>query len=269
MNAHLQATHRATPDRNLVHALPEQQLKRPKRTVLKLPESSRLLQQALQEAWPSLANDLEALSALAALGRMHRIRQRSCLLRDGTINHQGSLWLLVQGKLSMGSHDAKGVWRQSRALHAGQWIDLATAWPKASFPETALALTPVLAQEFPAQATLALCRSRPALLGALLDSLSRNACEAMASRQALATQDFPARLAEWLLAELRLNGFDDCLTLQQLKRDLAAQLCVTPETLSRTLRTFQEQGLLLMQHREIRFLNLEGLSALASRRPTL
>ncbi|MDC8771263.1 Crp/Fnr family transcriptional regulator [Roseateles albus] len=218
--------------------------------------------QALKQAWPSLEDDEDALHALALLGRSHRVRPGGLLLKDGVSNAAGSLWLLVRGKLSMGLHDPKAVWRQGRALQPGQWIDLASAWPQAPFPETALALTPVLAHEFPAQAVLALCAAHPLLLKVLLASLGSSACEAMASRQAMSTQDFPTRLAEWLLNELRLNGQGDCLNLGLLKRDLAAQLGVTPETLSRTLRLFQQQGLIVMKHRELRILAPAGLAAL-------
>jgi len=229
------------------------------------PAHSLALMQALQQAWPALARDEEALLALAALGRSHRIRQRGRLLRDGSSNEDGSLWLLVRGKLSMGRRAAKGQWRQSRALHGGQWIDLASAWPGAAYPETALALTPVLAHEFPARAMLALCHEHPSLLLALLGSLGRHACEAQESRQALTTQDFPARLAEWLLQQHKLRGCGDCLSLGQLKRDLAAQLGVTPETLSRTLRQFHEQGLIVMQHSELRIPEPARLAALGQR----
>ncbi len=229
------------------------------------PAHSLALMQALQQAWPALARDEEALLALAALGRSHRIRQRGRLLRDGSSNEDGSLWLLVRGKLSMGRRAAKGQWRQSRALHGGQWIDLASAWPGVAYPETALALTPVLAHEFPARAMLALCHEHPSLLLALLGSLGRHACEAQESRQALTTQDFPARLAEWLLQQHKLRGCGDCLSLGQLKRDLAAQLGVTPETLSRTLRQFHEQGLIVMQHSELRIPEPARLAALGQR----
>jgi CRP-like cAMP-binding protein len=225
--------------------------------------ASALLTQALQQAWSGLLKDDEALLALAHLGRSHRIRQRGILLRDGVCNTQGSLWFLVRGKLSMGRRDTKNVWRQGRALQGGQWIDLASAWPQAPFPETALALTPVLAHEFPANDVLELCASHPVLLKLLLNSVGRAACEAMAARQAMSTQDFPARLAQWLFVEQKLQGSGECLNLGLLKRDLAAQLGVTPETLSRTLRQFQQQGLIEMHHRELRILAPARMAALS------
>ncbi|MEJ6007203.1 Crp/Fnr family transcriptional regulator [Paucibacter sp. AS339] len=223
------------------------------------------LAQALQQAWPGLADDGDALHAMAFLGRSHRIRQRGLLFKDGVGNADASLWLLVRGKLSLGRRDAKNTWRQGRSLQGGQWIDLASAWPRAPYPETALAITPVLAHEFPARAVLSLCLVHPLLLTLLTDSLGHMACEAMASRQAMSTQDFPTRLAEWLLKQLKLKGEGDCLNLGLLKRDLAAQLGVTPETLSRTLRQFQQQGLIEMHHRELRFLAPERLAALGAR----
>jgi len=226
-------------------------------------DKSAPLKEALQQAWPSLANDQCALLALARLGRSHRIRQQGRLFPQGSHNEAGSLWLLVRGKLSMGRYAPNGSWRQSRALHSGQWIDTASAWQRSPFPESGEALTAVLVHELSSVAVLDLCRQHPSILQALVSSLGSWACEAMETRQALSTQTFPARLADWLLQEQKLHGDPESLGLGLLKRDLAAQLSVTPETLSRTLRLFQEQGLISMQGRSIRLLDPVRLAALS------
>jgi CRP-like cAMP-binding protein len=225
-------------------------------------DKSNALRNALQQAWPNIAQEELALLALTRLGRSHRIPQHGRLFPQGSHNETGSLWLLVRGKLSMGRYAANGSWRQSRALQGGQWIDLASAWQLSAYPETGEALTPLLIHELPGSEILNLCRHHPSVLQALVNSLGSWACEAMETRQALSTQAFPARLADWLLQQAKIHGSPDTLGLGLLKRDLAAQLSVTPETLSRTLRSFHEQGLISMQSKQIRLLDPARLAAL-------
>ncbi|MDC8786421.1 Crp/Fnr family transcriptional regulator [Roseateles koreensis] len=216
------------------------------------PGAQQVLQvrQALAQAWPALAEAPEALNALARLGRSHRVRTRCRLWQDGHVN-KGSLWLLVRGKVSMGKRASNGKWWQSHSLNAGEWLDLSSAWSQSPYPETAQALSAVLAHEYPAAEVLALSQAHPPLLNALLSSLAQRTCEAIAARQALTLNDFAARLAEWLLQELRRSDSADHLILRELKRDLAAQLGATPETLSRTLRQFQQDGLIDMRHNDV------------------
>lgn len=211
---------------------------------------ARQVRQALEQAWPALLDAPQTLNELAGLGRSHRVRARGRVLHEGFAN-KGSLWLLVRGKVSMGKRSEKGKWWQSHSLSAGQWLDLSSAWSSSLYPETAIATTAVLAHEFPATEVLRLSREEPVLLSTLLASLSMFSCEAVAARQALTIKDFPVRLAEWLLVQLQQSDSADHLVISELKRDLAAQLGATPETLSRTLRQFQESGLIEMQHSEV------------------
>ncbi len=213
------------------------------------------LKQALQLAWPSLAHDEEALRALSRLGRSRRLGLQEVLFPQGSLNQDGSLWLLVKGRLGMGKQAAQGGWRQSRVVQAGQWVDIASAWGRQAYPESGLALTPVLLQEVSGDALLELGRQHPMILQALVKSLAEVACQALEAKQALSTQSFPNRLADWLLHEQKRLGDPETLGLGLLKQELAAQLDATPETLSRTLRLFQAQGLIAMQGRKIRLLD--------------
>lgn len=226
------------------------------------PAPRERLQQALLRAWPELQAQPGLIQALLNLGHAHHLQPGQALMQDGDTNQAGSLWLLVSGSLSVGRYDGKGVWRASELLESGRWIDLASAWCHAPYPETGLALSPVWAQEFPAEALLSLGQAHRPLLSLLLEGLGRQACAALESRQALRTQDFPVRLAEWLLQEQAAQGQSDALVLRQFKRDLAAHLGVTPETLSRTLRDFHAQGLIDMHHKVLRIPDRARLAAL-------
>ncbi len=210
--------------------------------------------------------DESLCAALAALGRGHRVRARAQVFAAGS-QQADSLWLLVSGKVSLGKRDGAGRWWQSLEIEAGEWIDPASAWTGGAYAETAIALTPVVAHEFPADAVAALCHSHPALTRILLASVARRASGAVLDKQALLTKDVQARLAAWLLQQLELSGGGPELQLRQQKKDIASQLGVTPETLSRTLRQLQQDGLLQVDRYLVHIPDLERLQALAERRP--
>ncbi len=209
-----------------------------------------------------------SVAELAALGRGHRFRARSQVLPAGNLPAR-SLWLLVRGRVSLGKRDAGGRWWQSRELEAGEWIDVSSAWMGDSHPETALALTPAMVHEFPVDEVVGRCINDAALVRVLLACVAACARGATLDKQALLTKDIHARLADWLLE--RCEPLDDAnrghLQLRQQKKDIASQLGVTPETLSRCLRQMQQEGLLEMDGYRLAFNDLPRLRQLAERRP--
>lgn len=199
-------------------------------------------------------------AAMAHLGSLHRFDSQSAVLAAGrTPAH--SLWLLVEGRVSLGKGDRAGRWWQSKELGPGEWIDVSSAWTGNSHPETALALTPVLVHEFPVEEVDAHCLGDSALARALLASVASQACRSTLQKQALLTKDANARIAAWLLESCKapLDAREAELSLSQQKRDIASQLGLTPETLSRGLRRLQEMGLLSMRGYKFKFPDLEGL----------
>lgn len=224
------------------------------------------LRQALQHACRPWGLEPQAAALLAAIGRGHRMRARAQVLSAGG-GRAESLWLLLRGQVSVGKRDAAGRWWQSCELEAGDWIDVGSAWMGGSYPETALALSPVLVHEFPVDEVSRHCLGDAALTRVLLACVASRARCATLDKQALLTKDIHARLADWLLHQLEQHGGGQELRLRQHKKDIASQLGVTPETLSRNLRQLQAEGLLLMQGYRLHFPDLARLSALAERRP--
>ncbi len=217
------------------------------------------LRAALRQACGPQAVDAWALAATAAQGQGHRLREAAQLFVDGS-QPTRSLWLLVDGRLSLGHLDASARWRQSRELKAGDWIDAGSAWINCKPAETALALEPCLVHEFQVEALMPLCQIHSDLMRALLACVATRGREAVLDRQALLTQGSMARLANWLLhhCEPKADG-SATLQLRLQKRDLASQLGITPETLSRSLRQLRDRSLLIMNGYR---LNLPDLSAL-------
>ena len=70
------------------------------------------------------------------------------------------------------------------------------------------------------------------------------------------------RLVDWLLRHLPAGA--EVLELPVTKKNLAGQLGVTSETLSRTLARFRDEGLIRVDGPRIHFLDQAGLHAYLS-----
>nr|WP_276595162.1 helix-turn-helix domain-containing protein [Roseateles albus] len=75
------------------------------------------------------------------------------------------------------------------------------------------------------------------------------------------SKDAQKRLVTWLLQRSPVQGAD--VALKERKRELAAQLAITPETLSRLLRQLMTAGLIEVKGYSIKLLNLAALQNLA------
>lgn len=234
------------------------------------PEETPPLRSALQTALGHQPISPSTLRALEGLGRTRRLRAGETLLRAGEGPVHG-LWLLLGGQACAGKRDARGRWWQSRELAAGDWVDLASAWRAPAIAlETVIAQTPAQVHEFPADTLLALCDGEPGLMRALVRSLADQLAGATLDKQALLTRDVSARLAAWLLEQHEAaGGHGNELILRQQKRLIASQLGITPETLSRTLKSLQEQGLVQVDRYLVQISDMAGLRGLAARVPPL
>jgi CRP-like cAMP-binding protein len=77
----------------------------------------------------------------------------------------------------------------------------------------------------------------------------------------LMSKDAQKRLATWLLRHNPKQGED--VAMKERKRELAAQLAITPETLSRLLRQLMSAGLIEVKGYSIKLLDLAALQNLA------
>lgn len=202
----------------------------------------------------------ESAIAMAGLGTWHKFASQSTVL-EGGVAPAKSLWLLVEGQTCLGKTDRSGRWWQSMALGPGEWIDVSSAWTNSPYSETARALTSSLVHEFPIEEVEAHCLRDRSLARALLASVASKACRSTLQRQALLTEDANTRIASWLLecSQASHEAHDAEISLKQQKRDIASQLGLTPETLSRGLRRLQEMGLLIMRGYRIKLPDLRAL----------
>ena len=110
-----------------------------------------------------------------------------------------------------------------------------------AFPATATALKPSKVVHFPKGRFLRTMREDPDLALAIIHAQSVWLRKLTMQIQQLSASDSLERLRHWLREHLPRRGE---LVLPVTKKALAAELGMTPETLSRGLRSFQDQGLI-------------------------
>lgn len=113
-----------------------------------------------------------------------------------------------------------------------------------AFPATATALKPSLVIQFPKDRFLKTMREDSDLALAIIHARAVWLRKLAQKMQQLTTTDSSERLWHWLQEHFGPKGE---LLLPMAKKALAAQLGMTPETLSRALRGFQDQGLIQVE----------------------
>ncbi|MDC8787140.1 Crp/Fnr family transcriptional regulator [Roseateles koreensis] len=236
--------------------------------------SAAALRATLQSAFPVEQLSEGALAALLGLGHLQGLTAKSMCLDEG--QKADALYLLVQGTISVGRHDAARQWSQRRTVHAGQWVDAESAWLGGSFRECARAETQALVWAFPVAELEIAMGTQPALARALLAVSADRVQRVAGDAHELMAKNVLSRCAAWLLNELQalqaesktdiegsaLAPAGQQIVLSQRKCAIASQLGTSPETFSRSLRQLRELQVIAIKGYRISVLNLPALIAL-------
>jgi hypothetical protein len=243
--------------------------RKPTRVGARSPRRERLRSDSLRDvraAWQSvLGQGLLSPEALEALLRISSVRQvaagNQVLSRHEVVRN---LMLLVQGDIGLGLKAAPAPLRIERSLHGPAWLDPGSAWLECCPASDGVALGDALLVDVSRSAYQALLARHPDLTWRTIVGLAEHLHAATAVTQDLMHKDAQARLAVWLLRRRGGEGAVQHIALHERKRDIASQLAVTPETLSRLLKQFSRDGLLKVDGYTIALLDLPGLQARAA-----
>lgn len=173
---------------------------------------------------------------------------KAVLDRLGIARH---LVVLLRGDVVLGSRAADGGLRTERTLTGPAWLDLSSAWLGEPHAMEAQALSDVTVAEVALSALHLQLSTHPALFSLsqrLCVCLAQQVYELTATSRNLLHNDASARFAQWLLQRCPEGDALACeVRLQERKRDIAQQLAMTPETLSRLIRSLEQRGLISSQ----------------------
>jgi CRP-like cAMP-binding protein len=198
---------------------------------------------------------------------MHLARRRAVAAGDAVLDcgvPAQSLVLLLSGDVVLGSRAADGGLRTERSLAGPAWLDVSAAWLGQPYAMEAQALSDVVVADLPLEAVRDQMSSHPSLARQFCETLAQQVRQMTMASRNLLHNDAPARLAQWLLQRLpqRSSGQAE-LRLQERKRDIAQQLAMSPETLSRLMRSFELRGVLSVRGYQVQVRDVDELRALA------
>jgi CRP-like cAMP-binding protein len=202
--------------------------------------------------------------ALDAIARRREVGQGESLFNHSTAAR--SLIALRQGDVALGLRTADGLFRTERIVRGPAWLDLNSAWLAEAHAMDAQASSPATVLELPCDALKQELALHPMLATRLIEALAREVRALAVNTHELMHKDAPARLAQWLRQRCEPgNGRIDTAVvhLHERKRDVASQLAITPETLSRLMRSFSQQGVIEVAGYTVRVLDVKALGRLA------
>lgn len=219
--------------------------------------------------WAALLGEpplgLAELQALAALSTAQACAPGQALLDRS--RRAPALVALARGEAALGWRTADGTFRTERIVHGPAWLDQSAAWLDAPPAMDASALSAVTLLALPVAGLSRSLASQPGLVQRLIRGLATEVQALAMNTHELMHKDAPARLAQWLRQRLQpaegLPG-QGVVKLSERKRDVASQLAITPETLSRLMRSFSRQGVIEVSGYLVRVLDVDALGVLAS-----
>lgn len=211
---------------------------------------------------PSLAADIVA--ELQELAQVRELPAGSLLVSSR--EPARDLCLIARGDAALGSAPADGSFQPERSVQGPGWLDAGSAWLGGMPAQDAVAVSDVVLVTLPRADVQALMQRCPELARRLVMTLARQVQSLTLATHDLMHKDAEGRFAAWLLQRCAGEAASDgsiTVALNERKRDIASQLAITPETLSRLLRQLSRKGLISVAGYSVKVLDLGALRALA------
>jgi CRP-like cAMP-binding protein len=218
--------------------------------------------------WPALlGNDTLSVAECEALDALAKPRMAS--VGQSLFSHLSpahALVALCEGEVALGLRTSDGTFRTERIVRGPAWLDLSSAWLDEAHAMDARASTAATVLELDRH-DLAECLQRhPKLALQLIHVLAREVKALAVNTHELMHKDAPARLAQWLsqrCTPVAGREGQGLVQLHERKRDVASQLAITPETLSRLMRSFTRLGVIEVAGYTVRVLDIQALERMA------
>ncbi|NTW28274.1 MAG: Crp/Fnr family transcriptional regulator [Coriobacteriia bacterium] len=174
--------------------------------------------------------------------------------------------LVVSGSVRATHHATTGRPVTVKLLGPGCALGVLAVFADERYPICHEAAQPSAIALIPTSALTDLVRSEPHVMNSIARDFANQTVDALACVKTLSS-DVPTRLAAHLLDQLGRHPSDcpdpQSVDLEMSRVELAATLGTVPETLSRTFRVFQQEGLIYARGRTVTLLNISGLAVRA------
>lgn len=211
---------------------------------------------------PALA--IEIVSGLQEICQVRELPAGSLLVSSR--EPARDLCLIARGDAALGSAPPDGSFHPERSVQGPGWLDASSAWLGGMPAQDAVALSDVVLVTLPRSDLQALMLRHPELARRLVVTLARQVQSLTLATHDLMHKDAEGRFAAWLLQRCAGGAQSDgsvTVSLNERKRDIASQLAITPETLSRLLRQLSRKGLIYVTGYTVKVLDIAALRALA------
>ena len=224
--------------------------------IQKTPEPNEWLALLGDRASPAAIQLLNGCLQMRWVDRGELLFSRSQRARD--------LVAVLKGSVGLGQRREDASFDLQRSASGPQWLDLSSAWLGGGHGQDAVSLSKARILELPIVRMRELLSAEPELGELLLAGLARTVRSLASMSHDLVHKDAEHRLAEWLLRRCLPSGEELLVPLSERKRDVAAQLGITPETFSRSLKALSGKKLIEVQGYTIKVLDLGALRELTS-----
>jgi CRP-like cAMP-binding protein len=183
----------------------------------------------------------DLLAQVTALARILRPAPGEILFHEGAPCRH--FYAVLSGAVKLYRAQADGREHVVHHLRGGATFAEAAMLSIGRFPVNALVTEPSTSLlEIGGERFLELLRTDARLAPAMIGSLCMRLVSLVERVEELSLVQAGARLARWILRQPAQGGERPAVELALAKKDLAAHLAMTPETLSRLLGRWQEQG---------------------------
>ena len=206
----------------------------------------------------------EDLGQIAQAARLRRVRRKELVFVEGDTADR--FYFVVDGRVKIVKRGRLGKEQILNMIPPGESFAEAAMFAGGKFPASAEAVTDAELIYFPRTDFTAILRKNPELSMRMLASLSRFCRHFLDLLEDLSLKSAPARVAGYFLSRFhnKMLKPGEAFDLGISKGELASQLGIANETLSRTLRKFKDDGLIAIKRREVKVLDPDGLRELVT-----
>jgi len=207
--------------------------------------------------------DRELVDRIAASSRLRALRSGEIVFHEGEPCR--AFFAIHAGAVKLFRVAPDGRERVVHNLGAGHTFAEAALLNMGRYPASAVATeNPTELVEIAGEPFLRLLREEPRLAPAVIGSLCMRLVSLVERVEELTLVDAGARLARHLLRQPAHGPTDRvAVELAMAKKDLAAHLSMTPETLSRLLRRWEDRGWIESGRTSVTILDSDALTALS------